>query len=189
MLRPVCFLSVLSVSLPSACAKSLGAMSSFGPVPTQDCAARPCPLSCSSFMMFPRPPLSTLPAAAPPSTLPNPPGKRSLRLPPGLAPVAVPPGMLPDLPPNNPPRISAAPPPHLRAPIPPRGRAGPLGARGLGPSPPPPLTPWGARAPGAPIVAGHPPPPPPATGGLALTARAMHHTSKNIRQSHVCLLV
>src|SRR5262249_26378403 len=32
MLRPVCLLSVLSVSFPSALARSLGAISSFGPV-------------------------------------------------------------------------------------------------------------------------------------------------------------
>src|SRR5262249_43601643 len=191
MLRPVCLLSVLSVSLPSACAKSLGAMSSFGPVPTQDCATRPCPLSCSSFTMFPRPPLSTLPAAAPPSTLPNPPGKRSLRLPPGLAPVVAPPGMLPGLPPSNPPRISPRSPPEPPAPRGPAGgkracRPPPPGGAGR---PPPPLGALVGGGPQRPHNDGRHPPPPPAAAGLALAARAIHHTGKDIRQSHVCLLV
>jgi hypothetical protein len=75
-------------------------------------------------MSLPRPPLSTLPAAAPPSRLPNPPGIRSLRLPAGLTPegtlVA---GALPGLPPSSPPRISPIPPPGLpAATVPPGGR-------------------------------------------------------------------
>ena len=45
----------------------VGAISSLSPVPTHDWATRPCPLACNSFMRFPRPPLSTLPAAAPPT--------------------------------------------------------------------------------------------------------------------------
>src|SRR5258707_950707 len=119
---PDCLLSVLSVSLPSAFARSFGAISWFGPSPTQDCATWPCPLSCSSFMMFASPPLSTPPAAAPPSRPPNPPGTRSLRLPPGVAPV--PAGTLPGLPPNNPPRMSPSPPPGVPAvTVPPGGPA------------------------------------------------------------------
>src|SRR5262249_61467335 len=51
------------------------------------------------------------------------------------------------------------------------------------------VAPWGGGAPARPFWGGARPPPPPATGGLALAARAMHHTSKDIRQSHVCLLV
>src|SRR5262249_2814165 len=70
----------------SAFARSFGAISWFGPSPTQDCATWPCPLSCNSFMMFASPPLSTPPAAAPPSRPPSPPGTRSLSLPPGVAP-------------------------------------------------------------------------------------------------------
>ena len=81
----VCWLSVASVSPPSALARSLGAISWLAPVPTHDCATLPCPLSCNSLMRLPRPPLSTLPAAAPPSRPPSPPGSRSPKPPPGLA--------------------------------------------------------------------------------------------------------
>ena len=42
---PVCWLSVSSVSLPSASARSFGAIALFGPVPTQESAAWPWPLS------------------------------------------------------------------------------------------------------------------------------------------------
>src|SRR5262249_26080023 len=140
---------------------------------------------------FPRPPLSTLPAAAPPSTLPNPPGKRSLRLPPGLAPVAAPLGMLPGLPPSNPPRISPRSPPEPPAlivppggsrpgwPTPPEGAAGAASALG----------PFVGREPKQPHHDGRRAAAPTATAGLALAARAIHHTGKDIRQSHVCLLV
>src|SRR5262249_56332238 len=77
-----------------------GGIPSVGPGWIQDCATRPCPLFCKSLIKRPRPPLSTLPAAAPPNRDPNPPGI-------GLLPTGF---ALLGPPPNKPPKMSARPP-------------------------------------------------------------------------------
>src|SRR5579863_5903490 len=77
-------------SLPSALARSSGAMVLFGPVPTHDLATSPWPPCSSCLSRSLRPPLSTLPVEPPPSRLPRPPCSRPPS-PPGNPPASPPP--------------------------------------------------------------------------------------------------
>src|SRR5512132_4630327 len=83
---PVCFDNVSSVSVPSALASSPSEICLFGPVPIHECATSPWPLCWNCLSRPPRPPLSTVPAAAPPRTPPSVPRSRSPSPPPLLPP-------------------------------------------------------------------------------------------------------
>src|SRR5262249_25898815 len=75
-----------SVPPPRALARSPWEIDLLGPVPTHERAVSPCPLSCSCLRRPPSPPLSTVPAAAPPRSPPKPPRSRSPRPPPASSP-------------------------------------------------------------------------------------------------------
>jgi hypothetical protein len=63
--KPVCFISALTWSAPSALAKSLGEICLLGPLPIHELAASVWPLCWNCLRRSPSPPLRTLPAAPP----------------------------------------------------------------------------------------------------------------------------